>query len=117
MLSGPPGTGKTLLARCIAGEAGVPFFSVAATEFTDMFVGIGASRVRNLFAAARKVAPCIIFIDEFDAVGQKRAGQSGTEEGVDERVATINQFLAEMDGFEEKVGVMLVAADESTRKF
>ena len=110
LLSGPPGTGKTLLARCIAGEAGVPFFSVAATEFTDMFVGIGASRVRNLFAAARKVAPCIIFIDEFDAVGQKRAGQSGTEEGVDERVATINQFLAEMDGFEEKVGVMLVAA-------
>ena len=110
LLSGPPGTGKTLLARCVAGEAGVPFFSVAATEFTDMFVGIGASRVRNLFAAARKVAPCIIFIDEFDAVGQKRAGQTGTEEGVDERVATINQFLAEMDGFEEKVGVMLVAA-------
>jgi len=73
LLSGPPGTGKTLLARCIAGEAGVPFFSVAATEFTDMFVGIGASRVRNLFAAARKVAPCIIFIDEFDAVGQKKS--------------------------------------------
>jgi len=110
LLAGPPGTGKTLLARCLAGEAGVPFFSVAATEFTDMFVGIGAARVRNLFQAARKVAPCIIFIDEFDAVGSKRAAQMGQEEGVDERVATINQFLTEMDGFEEKCGVMLVAA-------
>ena len=114
LLSGPPGTGKTLLARCIAGEAGVPFFSVAATEFADMFVGIGVrGEFEELIRRRAQSCPCIIFIDEFDAVGQKRAGQTGTEEGVDERVATINQFLAEMDGFEEKVGVMLVAVDKS----
>ena len=111
LLCGPPGTGKTLLARCVAGEAGVPFFSCAGTEFMEMFVGVGAARIRNLFDQAKKVAPCIIFIDEFDAVGTKRSEtQSGQVYGNDEATATINQMLTEMDGFSTATGIMVLAA-------
>ena len=108
MLYGPPGTGKTLLARAIAGEAGVPFFSIAGSDFVEMFVGVGASRVRDLFDQGKKNAPCIIFIDEIDAVGRHRgAGMGG---GHDEREQTLNQLLVEMDGFESNEGVIIIAA-------
>jgi cell division protease FtsH len=108
LLVGPPGTGKTILARAIAGEAGVPFFSISGSDFVEMFVGVGASRVRDLFDQAKKSAPCIIFIDEIDAVGRHRgAGLGG---GHDEREQTLNQLLVEMDGFEGNEGVILVAA-------
>ena len=105
---GPPGTGKTLLARAIAGEANVPFFSISGSDFVEMFVGVGASRVRDLFEQGKKNAPCIIFIDEIDAVGRHRgAGLGG---GHDEREQTLNQLLVEMDGFETNEGVILIAA-------
>ena len=108
LLVGPPGTGKTLLARAIAGEAGVPFFSISGSDFVEMFVGVGASRVRDLFVQGKKNAPCIIFIDEIDAVGRHRgAGLGG---GHDEREQTLNQLLVEMDGFESNEGVILIAA-------
>ena len=108
LLVGPPGTGKTLLARAVAGEAGVPFFSISGSDFVEMFVGVGASRVRDLFAQGKKNAPCLIFIDEIDAVGRKRgAGLGG---GHDEREQTLNQLLVEMDGFESNEGVILLAA-------
>lgn len=108
LLVGPPGTGKTLLARAIAGEAGVPFFSMSGSEFVEMFVGVGASRVRDLFVQGKKNAPCIIFIDEIDAVGRHRgAGLGG---GHDEREQTLNQLLVEMDGFEANEGVIMIAA-------
>ncbi|KAF0220210.1 MAG: cell division protease [Geobacteraceae bacterium] len=108
LLMGPPGTGKTLLARAIAGEAGVPFFSISGSDFVEMFVGVGASRVRDLFVQGKKSAPCIIFIDEIDAVGRHRgAGLGG---GHDEREQTLNQLLVEMDGFESNEGVILIAA-------
>jgi cell division protease FtsH len=108
LLVGPPGTGKTLLARAVAGEAGVPFFSISGSDFVEMFVGVGASRVRDLFAQGKKNAPCIIFIDEIDAVGRHRgAGLGG---GHDEREQTLNQLLVEMDGFESNEGVIMVAA-------
>jgi cell division protease FtsH len=108
LLVGPPGTGKTLLARAIAGEAGVPFFSMAASEFVEMFVGVGASRVRDLFRKAKAKAPCIIFIDEIDAVGRQRG--AGIGGGNDEREQTLNQLLTEMDGFADNSGVILLAA-------
>jgi cell division protease FtsH len=108
LLVGPPGTGKTLLARAVAGEAGVPFFSCAASEFVEMFVGVGASRVRDLFAKAKKAAPCIVFIDELDAVGRQRGTSVGG--GSDEREQTINQLLSEMDGFEGNTGVIVLSA-------
>jgi cell division protease FtsH len=105
---GPPGTGKTLLARAVAGEAGVPFFSISGSDFVEMFVGVGASRVRDLFLQGKKNAPCIIFIDEIDAVGRHRgAGLGG---GHDEREQTLNQLLVEMDGFESNEGVIMIAA-------
>ncbi|HZY98210.1 MAG TPA: ATP-dependent zinc metalloprotease FtsH [Candidatus Baltobacteraceae bacterium] len=108
LLLGPPGTGKTLLARAIAGEAGVPFLSISGSDFVEMFVGVGASRVRDLFDQAKKSAPCIIFIDEIDAVGRQRgAGLGG---GHDEREQTLNQLLVEMDGFDQNTGVILIAA-------
>lgn len=108
LLVGPPGTGKTILAKAIAGEAGVPFFSISGSDFVEMFVGVGASRVRDLFEQAKKQAPCIIFIDEIDAVGRQRgAGLGG---GHDEREQTLNQLLVEMDGFETNEGVILIAA-------
>jgi cell division protease FtsH len=108
LLVGPPGTGKTLLARAIAGEAGVPFFSISGSDFVEMFVGVGASRVRDLFIQGKKNAPCIVFIDEIDAVGRHRgAGLGG---GHDEREQTLNQLLVEMDGFESSEGVILIAA-------
>ncbi len=108
LLMGPPGTGKTLLARAIAGEAGVPFYTISGSDFVEMFVGVGASRVRDLFEQAKKSAPCIIFIDEIDAVGRHRgAGLGG---GHDEREQTLNQLLVEMDGFESNEGVILIAA-------
>ncbi len=108
LLVGPPGTGKTLLARAIAGEAGVPFFSISGSDFVEMFVGVGASRVRDLFVQAKKQAPCIVFVDEIDAVGRQRgAGLGG---GHDEREQTLNQLLVEMDGFEANDGVILIAA-------
>jgi cell division protease FtsH len=108
LLVGPPGTGKTLLAKAIAGEAGVPFFSISGSEFVEMFVGVGASRVRDLFAKAKTKAPCIIFIDEIDAVGRQRG--AGIGGGNDEREQTLNQLLTEMDGFEPNSGVILLAA-------
>ena len=108
LLVGPPGTGKTLLAKAIAGEAGVPFFSMAASEFVELFVGVGASRVRDLFRQAKAKAPCIIFIDEIDAVGRQRG--AGIGGGNDEREQTLNQLLTEMDGFEDNGGVILLAA-------
>ena len=108
LLVGAPGTGKTLLARAIAGEAGVPFFSISGSDFVEMFVGVGASRVRDLFVQGKKNAPCIIFIDEIDAVGRHRgAGLGG---GHDEREQTLNQLLVEMDGFESNEGVILISA-------
>ena len=108
LMIGPPGTGKTLLARAIAGEAGVPFFSISGSDFVEMFVGVGASRVRDMFEQARKNAPCIIFIDEIDAVGRHRgAGLGG---GHDEREQTLNQLLVEMDGFEGTEGIIVIAA-------
>lgn len=108
LLFGPPGTGKTLLARAVAGEAGVPFFSISGSEFVEMFVGVGASRVRDLFAKAKKNAPCIIFIDEIDAVGRQRG--TGMGGGHDEREQTLNQILVEMDGFEQGANVIVMAA-------
>ncbi|MGB1621137.1 MAG: ATP-dependent zinc metalloprotease FtsH [Synechococcus sp.] len=108
LLIGPPGTGKTLLARAIAGEAGVPFFSISASEFVELFVGVGASRVRDLFKQAKEKAPCIVFIDEIDAVGRQRG--AGIGGGNDEREQTLNQLLTEMDGFAENSGVILLAA-------
>lgn len=108
LLVGPPGTGKTLLAKAVAGEAGVPFFSISGSEFVEMFVGVGASRVRDLFEQAKANAPCIVFIDEIDAVGRQRgAGLGG---GNDEREQTLNQLLTEMDGFEDNTGIILIAA-------
>ena len=108
LLVGSPGTGKTLLARAVAGEAGVPFFSISGSDFVEMFVGVGASRVRDMFEQGRKHAPCIIFIDEIDAVGRSRgAGLGG---GNDEREQTLNQILVEMDGFDAQEGVIIVAA-------
>ena len=110
LMVGPPGTGKTLLARAVAGEAQVPFFSVTGSSFVELFVGVGASRVRDLFAEARKRAPAIIFIDEIDAIGQRRAGGAGAYVSNDEREQTLNQLLAEMDGFEPTAGIVVLAA-------
>ena len=113
LLVGPPGTGKTLLARSVAGEANVPFFTISGSDFVEMFVGVGASRVRDMFEQAKKNAPCIIFIDEIDAVGRHRgAGLGG---GNDEREQTLNQLLVEMDGFEANEGIILIAADQPSR--
>ncbi len=109
LLVGPPGTGKTLLARAISGEADVPFFSISGSDFVEMFVGVGASRVRDMFEQAKKSAPCIVFIDEIDAVGRQR-GQGGVGGGHDEREQTLNQLLVEMDGFNENEGVIIMAA-------
>merc|ERR1719420_153603 len=115
IMEGPPGTGKTLLARAVAGEAGVPFISSSASEFVEMFVGVGASRVRDLFGQAKKNSPCIVFIDEIDAIGRQRAGSAGgggggAGGGNDEREQTLNQILTEMDGFEGNTGVIVIAA-------
>ena len=107
LLVGPPGTGKTLLAKAVAGEANVPFFSMSGSEFVEMFVGMGASKVRDLFKQAKEKAPCIVFIDEIDAIGGKRDGRAG---GNDEREQTLNQLLTEMDGFEGDTGVIILAA-------
>ena len=108
LLVGPPGTGKTMLAKAVAGESNVPFFSISGSEFVEMFVGMGASKVRDLFKQAKEKAPCIVFIDEIDAIGQKRnSGQFG---GNDEREQTLNQLLTEMDGFEGNTGVIILAA-------
>lgn len=107
LLVGPPGTGKTMLAKAVAGESNVPFFSISGSEFVEMFVGMGASKVRDLFRQAKEKAPCIVFIDEIDAIGQKRSGRVG---GNDEREQTLNQLLTEMDGFEENNGVIILAA-------
>ena len=105
LLVGPPGTGKTLFAKAVAGEANVPFFSISGSDFVEMFVGVGASRVRDLFAQAKKAQPCIVFIDEIDAVGRKRgAGLGG---GNDEREQTLNQLLVQMDGFEENESIVI----------
>lgn len=108
ILSGPPGTGKTLIAKATAGEAGVPFFSVSGSEFVEMFVGVGSSRVRDLFATAKKNAPCIIFIDEIDAIGKAR-GKGGSFGGNDERESTLNQLLVEMDGFGSNESIVVLA--------
>ena len=108
LLFGPPGTGKTLLARAVAGEAGVPFFSISGSDFVEMFVGVGASRVRDLFDQAKKSAPCIVFIDEIDAVGRQRG--AGVGGGHDEREQTLNQLLVEMDGFAANEGIIIIAA-------
>merc|ERR1719355_588996 len=113
VMEGPPGTGKTLLARAVAGEAGVPFISSSGSEFVEMFVGVGASRVRDLFGQAKKNAPCIVFIDEIDAIGRQRAGGAGGGMGGggnDEREQTLNQILTEMDGFQGNTGVIVIAA-------
>jgi cell division protease FtsH len=110
LLIGPPGTGKTLLAKAIAGEAGVPFFSISGSEFIELFVGIGAARVRDLFDQAKQQAPCIVFIDELDALGKSRAATGSSMGGNDEREQTLNQLLSEMDGFEPNTGVILLAA-------
>ena len=108
LMVGPPGTGKTLLAKAVAGEAKVPFFTISGSDFVEMFVGVGASRVRDMFEQAKKAAPCIIFIDEIDAVGRQRgAGLGG---GHDEREQTLNQMLVEMDGFEGNEGIIVIAA-------
>ena len=107
LLYGPPGTGKTLLARAVAGEAGVPFYSISGSDFVEMFVGVGASRVRDLFKQARENSPCIIFVDEIDAVGRQRG--SGMGGGHDEREQTLNQLLVEMDGFGDREGVILLS--------
>ena len=108
LLVGPPGTGKTLLAKAVAGEAKVPFFSISGSEFVEMFVGMGAAKVRDLFKQAGEKAPCIVFIDEIDAIGKKR--DTGGLGGNDEREQTLNQLLAEMDGFDSSKGVVLLAA-------
>ena len=108
LLIGPPGTGKTLLAKAIAGEAGVPFFSISGSEFVEMFVGVGASRVRDLFKKAKENAPCIVFVDEIDAVGRQRG--AGIGGGNDEREQTLNQLLTEMDGFQGNTGIIVIAA-------
>jgi cell division protease FtsH len=108
LLIGQPGTGKTLLAKAIAGEAAVPFFSISGSEFVEMFVGVGASRVRDLFRKAKENAPCIVFIDEIDAVGRQRG--AGIGGGNDEREQTLNQLLTEMDGFEGNSGIIVIAA-------
>lgn len=108
LLTGPPGTGKTLLAKAIAGEAGVPFFSLSGSEFIEMFVGVGASRVRDLFNKAKANSPCLVFIDEIDAVGRIRG--TGLGGGNDEREQTLNQILTEMDGFAGNTGVLVIAA-------
>lgn len=110
LLVGPPGTGKTLLAKAVAGESGVPFFSLSGSDFVEMFVGVGAARVRDLFAAAKEKAPCIVFIDELDAIGKTRAGHGAFMGGYDERENTLNQLLVEMDGFDPRAGVVLMAA-------
>lgn len=107
LLVGPPGTGKTLLAQAVAGEAGVPFFSISGSEFVEMFVGVGAAKVRDLFRQAADKAPCIVFIDEIDTIGKKREGQTGSS---DEREQTLNQLLTEMDGFDGRKGVVIIAA-------
>ena len=109
LMVGPPGTGKTLLAKATAGEAGVPFFSISGSDFVEMFVGVGASRVRDMFDQAKQKAPCIVFIDEIDAIGQSRAS-IGKFGGNDEREQTLNQLLAEMDGFGDNNGVIIMAA-------
>ncbi len=109
MLVGPPGTGKTLLARAVAGEAGVPFFSISGSDFVEMFVGVGASRVRDLFKQAKEKAPCIVFIDEIDAIGRMR-GKNAMTGANDERENTLNQLLTEMDGFAPNAGVIILAA-------
>ncbi|EOR6629736.1 AAA family ATPase, partial [Escherichia coli] len=106
IMSGPPGTGKTLLAKAIAGEAGVPFFSLSGSDFVEMFVGVGASRVRDLFEQAKKVSPCIIFIDEIDAVGRKRGTGMSTN---DEREQTLMALLTEMDGFDVHTNIIMIA--------
>jgi cell division protease FtsH len=110
LLVGPPGTGKTLLGKAVAGEAGVPFFSMSGSDFVEMFVGVGAARVRDLFSEAKKKAPCIIFIDELDAIGKSRAAQGVAMGGYDERENTLNQLLVEMDGFDGRAGVVIMAA-------
>jgi cell division protease FtsH len=110
LLVGPPGTGKTLVAKAVAGEAGVPFFSISGSEFVEMFVGVGAARVRDLFEQARKAAPCIIFIDELDALGKARGGGGGFGGGHDEKEQTLNQLLTELDGFDPREGIVLLAA-------
>lgn len=110
LLVGPPGTGKTLLARAVAGEASVPFFSLSGSDFVEMFVGVGAARVRDLFKEAQLKAPCIIFIDELDAIGKKRAGNQPMSGGYDERENTLNQLLVEMDGFDAQIGVIIMGA-------
>lgn len=107
---GPPGTGKTLLAKAIAGETGVPFFSISGSEFIELFVGVGAARVRDLFEQAKQQAPCIVFIDELDALGKSRGGANGFVGGNDEREQTLNQLLTEMDGFDANTGVIIIAA-------
>src|SRR5437762_8796744 len=109
LLVGPPGTGKTLLARAVAGEANVPFFSINGSEFVEMFVGVGAARVRDLFEQARQKAPCIIFIDELDALGRAR-GSYPWGGGHDEKEQTLNQLLSELDGFDSRIGMILLAA-------
>ncbi len=110
LLVGPPGTGKTLLARAVAGESGVPFFSISGSDFVEMFVGVGAARVRDLFAEAKAKAPCIIFIDELDAVGKSRGGAMPMGGGYDERENTLNQLLTEMDGFDPQIGIVMMGA-------
>ena len=113
ILDGPPGTGKTLLAKAVAGEAGVPFISISGSEFVEMFVGVGASRVRDIFGQAKKNAPCIIFIDEIDAVGRQRgAGYAG---GNDEREQTVNQILVEMDGFDGNPGIITIVKSRNMK--
>lgn len=107
LLVGPPGTGKTLLAKAVAGEANVPFFSLSGSDFVEMFVGVGASRVRDLFKTAKEKAPCIIFIDEIDAIGRARSKNAGFG-GNDERENTLNQLLTEMDGFDTNSGVIVL---------
>lgn len=108
LLVGPPGTGKTMLAKAVAGESEVPFFSISGSEFVEMFVGMGAAKVRDLFKQAKEKAPCIVFIDEIDAIGKKRGGAAIG--GNDEREQTLNQLLTEMDGFEDNTGVIILAA-------
>jgi len=110
LLVGPPGTGKTLLAKAIAGEAGVPFFSISGSEFIELFVGVGAARVRDMFVQAKQQSPCIVFIDELDALGKSRGGANGFPGGNDEREQTLNQLLTEMDGFDANTGVIIIAA-------
>ena len=108
LLVGPPGTGKTLLAKAVAGEAKVPFYSISGSDFVEMFVGVGAGRVRDMFKKAKQTAPCLIFIDEIDAVGRQRG--TGMGGGNDEREQTLNQLLVEMDGFSDNAGIIVIAA-------